>query len=602
MGAASPLGASQSGIDSGAGRTASARRLGEVGERPRSPSRAGQGADRRSGRHRVLACSPPGRRRSSTARCSSTATSSRPAPCGASRSPLCSPARAPSASAWARSCTRRSRPSRRPSTPPSSTSPTSLRQAMWEDETRLDQTGHTQPALFAFEVALYRLLESYGFKADHGRGPFDRRDRRRARRRVLSLEDAAKLVTARARLMQKLPAGGVMIAIQATEAEVVPRLTSGVSLAAVNAEDSVVIAGVEQEAQKIVEQFNDRKTKRLAGQPRVPLAADGAHARRLPRQAIAGISFNNPTIPLITHGMFNESDYWVGHVRDTVRFKDTVDAIADATHVEIGPSAVLAALVDRAIPTMRTGKDEVTAFITALAKLYTAGAKIAWPKNGTRIALPTYPFDTERFWPQSTMAPAARPNASRPALYEPSWVKSTVDAPRHHGRALGDHRRRRVRPRPRPVRGGPVRQRLRRNPHRGSAKHHARRVRCGRHRRQHAGDDPRADPASTEHSERGAELRELPRRLRQSWRRDRRGPGRGRRVGSGPHRAGRAPRPVPAGRQRRSRRLRRPAHRRSSTATNRRSSSARARSRSPASRNSPRTPTWPTSGARTTQS
>ncbi|MET8761852.1 type I polyketide synthase [Lentzea sp. NPDC004782] len=305
--------------------------------------------------------------------------------------------------------------------------PSGLKQVMWEDEEKLDQTGWTQPALFAFEVALYRLLESYGFKADKVAGHSIGEIAAAHVAGVLTLEDAARLVTERARLMQDLPPGGVMIAIQATEDEIVPHLTSGVSLAAINAEDSVVIAGVEQEARRIVERFNDRKTKQL------PVS----HAFHSPlmepmlddfRSAIAGISFNDPTIPLFTRGIVQQSDYWVGHVRDTVRFTDNINDIGDATFVEIGPSAVLAALVDHAIPTMRKDKDEVTAFITALAKLYTTGSKISWPGNGNKIGLPTYPFDTERFWPRSTMAPGTQPNASRPALYEVDWVKSTVDA------------------------------------------------------------------------------------------------------------------------------------------------------------------------------
>ncbi|WP_052685565.1 SDR family NAD(P)-dependent oxidoreductase [Lentzea aerocolonigenes] len=306
--------------------------------------------------------------------------------------------------------------------------PQELKQVMWEDEAALDRTGYTQPALFAFEVALYRLLESYGFKADKVAGHSIGEIAAAHVAGVLSLVDAARLVTERAKLMQALPEGGVMIAIQAAEDEIAPHLTSGVSIAAINAEDSVVIAGVEQEARRIVERFDDRKSKQL----------QVSHAFHSPlmepvlddfKQAIAGISFNNPTIPLVTCGNVERSDYWVGHVRDTVRFTDNINEIGDATFVEIGPSAVLAALVDRAIPTMRKDKDEVTAFITALAKLYVTGTKINWPKQGNKISLPTYPFDTERFWPRSTMAPGTQPNASRPALYEVTWVKSTVDAP-----------------------------------------------------------------------------------------------------------------------------------------------------------------------------
>ncbi len=302
--------------------------------------------------------------------------------------------------------------------------PEDLMQVMWEDEEKLNQTGYTQPALFAFEVALYRLLESYGVKADHVAGHSIGEIAAAHVAGVLTLEDAAKLVSARASLMQALPQTGVMIAIQATEEEVARHLTGQVSIAAINAEDSVVIAGDAEEARKIAEILNDRKAKQLTV----------SHAFHSPlmepmlddfRDAIKNITFAGPKIPFSTTGDVTNPEYWVSHIRDTVRFTDNVKNIGEATHIEIGPSAVLAALVDNAIPTLRKDKTETTAVITALAKLYTAGTKISWPRKGQKRELPTYPFDTQRFWPQSTMAPGTQPNASRPALYEVTWVKAT---------------------------------------------------------------------------------------------------------------------------------------------------------------------------------
>ncbi|WP_229876520.1 acyltransferase domain-containing protein, partial [Streptomyces griseoloalbus] len=83
---------------------------------------------------------------------------------------------------------------------------------------------------------------------------------------VLSLEDACTLVAARARLMQELPAGGAMVAVQATEEEIAPRLTEGIALAAVNGPDAVVVAGVEPEVLALADEFAalGRKTQRLA--------------------------------------------------------------------------------------------------------------------------------------------------------------------------------------------------------------------------------------------------------------------------------------------------------------------------------------------------
>ncbi|MCW7947480.1 polyketide synthase, partial [Streptomyces hygroscopicus] len=284
------------------------------------------------------------------------------------------------------------------------------------DADELHRTGCTQPALFAIEVALFRLLESWGVRPDFVAGHSVGEIAAAHVAGVLSLPDAAKLVSARAALMQALPAGGAMVAVQATEEEVLPHLTESVGIAAVNSSQSVVISGTDEAVTEIAELFaqQGRRTSRLKV----------SHAFHSPlmdpmldefREIVRGLTFNEPTIALVSTltGRLAEpctAEYWVRHVREAVRFADAVRTLHESgvtTFVEIGPGGVLSALVQGCVedaftvPVLRAERPEPQAVVTAVAELHVHGASPDWHAffPGARtVDLPTYPFQYECYW------------------------------------------------------------------------------------------------------------------------------------------------------------------------------------------------------------
>ncbi|MGW7104497.1 SDR family NAD(P)-dependent oxidoreductase, partial [Streptomyces sp. NPDC054883] len=335
----------------------------------------------------------------------------------------------------------------------------SLREVVWgEDAEALNATAITQPALFALEVALFRLVEAWGVTPDLIAGHSIGELAAAHVAGVLSLADAAELVVARGRLMQALPAGGAMLAVQATEEEVLAHLTDGVGIAAVNGPDSVVVSGVEAAVLAVGEHFAaaGRKTSRLA-------VSHAFHSALMDpmldefRAVAARLTYSAPRIPVVSTvtGELSEAwqspEYWVGQVREAVRFADAVRMLEQqgATRfLEIGPDGILTGLAQQTVdsgqavlvPALRKNRPEPETLIAALGQLHATGVPVDWATcfagtGARRVELPTYAFQRTRYWMTAPSATGGTADTGQVGLDHPV-LRSVVELPDEGGAVL----------------------------------------------------------------------------------------------------------------------------------------------------------------------
>ncbi|MEV8231188.1 beta-ketoacyl synthase N-terminal-like domain-containing protein [Streptomyces sp. NPDC079167] len=324
----------------------------------------------------------------------------------------------------------------------------------------LDRTEFAQPALFAFEVALYRLLESWGVRPDAVAGHSLGEVTAAHVAGVLSLEDACTFVAARGRLMQAMPAGGLMVAVEATEQEVRDLLgaRTDLSIAAVNGPSSVVLSGDRDEVQDLVTLWTKRgrrhkelRTSHAFHSAHMDAMLDDLHsvAAKLTFRPARTDLVSATTGKPLTEDQALSPDHWTRHVRETVRFADAVRRLHDdrvGTFLEIGPDGVLTALTQDClagrgeldppllVATQHRDRSPVRALFTALAELHVHGVPVDWAAvfagRGARLTdVPTYAFQRRRYWPAPPAHTPGRSAAPGQAVVEAAEDSPPTEAP-----------------------------------------------------------------------------------------------------------------------------------------------------------------------------
>ena len=289
----------------------------------------------------------------------------------------------------------------------------------------IDQTAYTQPALFAIEYALFQLWRSWGIKPDvvlgHSVGEYVAA----TASGVFSLEEGLKLIAHRGRLMQQLPSGGEMVAVMASEHRVnqlIDLYTEQVAIAAINGPESVVISGATPGIRTLRDSLEAEGIKIKQLQVSHAFHSPLMEPMLAEFEAVASqITYNQPQIPLIsniTGAIADESiataSYWVNHVRQPVKFAQSMETLHQLGYdvfLEIGSKPILLGMgrqclpegVGVWLPSVRPGQEDWQQMLHSLGELYVRGVKVDWlgfdqDYSRCKVVLPTYPFQRQRYW------------------------------------------------------------------------------------------------------------------------------------------------------------------------------------------------------------
>jgi amino acid adenylation domain-containing protein len=306
------------------------------------------------------------------------------------------------------------------------------------ESARLDDIEVVQPVLFALQVALAALWRSFGVEPDavvgHSMGEVAAAHVAGA----LSLEDAARIITARSRLLAQLSGHGGMAVVGLSlpeTASFIATVDGGLWIAATNGPSSTVVAGGTAELTRLIEKLEGQGIFcRLA---KVGVAAHGAQAMPLAeelRRCLEGLEPPSATLPFISSvtggdatGMLLDGDYWARNLTEPVNFAGAVGHLLHSgyrTFIEVSPHPVLQSSIQQgmmqfaydglALPSLRSGEDGRTSLLRSLAALHVSGRDIAWrglSRHRRFVSLPTYPWQRERFWIQAPAKPG-RPRTS----------------------------------------------------------------------------------------------------------------------------------------------------------------------------------------------